>query len=160
MAPGVIFGRIRLPSPAMEYRAVSIGSELGDTSTKEHLQAKGSGMAKAAQDDKAVTELGCLQGKGPWSQAGSEWLHTPNHGHGGTYPWGWAVCGEQVLWLGLLGWAGGSQGPALLQKSVVSDRQGLLGQVLHVLDFRDRAWESSWAYWVNCKSAGMSTTAL
>lgn len=150
----------------MAYRAASVCHEVGDISTKggtggfERIQAKGSGMAKAAQDEKAVHELECPQGKGSWSQVGSEWLLAPTHVHGGTYPWVCEVCGEQILCLGLLGWAGDSQGPGLLQKLVVRDRQGLPRQVLHVLGFQERAWEGSWACWVNCKSAGMSTTAL
>lgn len=96
---------------------------------------------------------------GPCGQVGSERPHVPNGGRGGSHPWGWVVCGEQVLWLGLLKRAGGSRGPALLQKWVGSDRQGLPGWVLHMLDFQERAAEGPWACWVNLKSAGMSTTA-
>lgn len=135
----------------MAYRPVSVHREVGDTSTKgEHIQAKDGGMAKAARDEKAVHELWCLQGKGPWSPVGSEQLRSPTHSHGGAYAWGLGCWdGQEAL-----------RGLPLPQKSVISDMQGLPRQVFCVLDFWEHAWEGSWASWVNCKSAGVSAAAL
>lgn len=76
---------------------LALSSEVGDTSTGKHLQPKGIGMAKAVQDEEAVPEPGCLQGKGPWSQSGLEWQHTPQPRPQRDLPLGlWGV--SAVLW--------------------------------------------------------------